>query len=89
MHLRNSTTLDMIETLIPHVEQATNKFSQKKLVPINREKLLETGVFIHCRGTPPCPCSTGKSCGGYAPSIFASKRGLKLVNILNLAKIIV
>ena len=56
MHSWNSLVLGVIWSLIPHVEQPSNKFAKKYLFPICHEKLLEKGPSILYWKTL-CPCS--------------------------------
>ena len=49
-------------------------------------KVFKKKVSSYFMGETLCTSSTEKLCGVYALSIFAKKCGLKLVNILNLAK---
>ena len=103
MHLWNSLTLSMIWSLIPHVEQSTPlsplPFSPLPFSPppspprkgcphLLWKVFKKRSVYVLLEDIS-CSYSTQYNVGVYAPSIFERKRGLKLVDILNLAKRIV
>ena len=61
MHLQNSLTLVMIRSLIPHVEQPSNKFAQKNCPHLPWKPFRKMSLHTLWKETL-CSCSIGKLC---------------------------